>query len=256
MEDINFYTLLIVVCFGFLASFIDSVVGGGGLISIPALLFSGLPPSVAIATNKLASTMGTLTSTISFIRSGKVNFQLVSKLFPIVFIGSLLGALVVNFISSELLKPLILILLVGVAIYTILKKNWGNESTYKKLTWKKAILFSFVILAIGFYDGFLGAGTGSFILFAFLIIGFDFLQSAGNAKFLNFGSNIAALIMFLFLHKINFLYGIPMGISMILGALVGSNFAIKKGVTYVRMLFILVTVILIGKNIFDFIMHY
>ncbi|MCI0768447.1 TSUP family transporter [Bacillus sp. TL12] len=253
MEDINVYTLLLLVCFGFLASFIDSVVGGGGLISIPALLFSGLPPSAAIATNKLASSMGSLTSTIAFIRSGKVDFHLVAKLFPLVFTGSLLGAWVVNFVSSELLKPLVLVLLIAVAIYTILKKTWGHESTYRKLTWKKALLFSFVIFAIGFYDGFLGAGTGSFILFAFLIIGFDFLQSAGNAKFLNFGSNIAALIMFISLDMVNFSYGIPMGISMILGALVGSNFAIKKGVTYVRVLFIFVTVILIGKNIVDYI---
>ncbi|MBC6975066.1 TSUP family transporter [Bacillus sp. Xin] len=253
MEDINVYTLLLLVCFGFLASFIDSVVGGGGLISIPALLFSGLPPSVAIATNKLASSMGSLTSTIAFIRSGKVDFHLVAKLFPLVFTGSLLGAWVVNFVSTELLKPLVLVLLIAVAIYTILKKTWGHESTYRKLTWKKALLFSFVIFAIGFYDGFLGAGTGSFILFAFLIIGFDFLQSAGNAKFLNFGSNIAALIMFISLDMVNFSYGIPMGISMILGALVGSNFAIKKGVTYVRVLFIFVTVLLIGKNIVDYI---
>lgn len=253
MEDINVYTLMLLVCFGFLAAFIDSVVGGGGLISIPALLFSGLSPSAAIATNKLASSMGSLTSTIAFIRSGKVDFHLVAKLFPLVFSGSLLGALVVNFVSSELLKPLVLVLLIAVAIYTILKKNWGHESTYRKLTWKKALLFSFVIFAIGFYDGFLGAGTGSFILFAFLIIGFDFLQSAGNAKFLNFGSNIAALIMFIFLDMVNFSYGIPMGISMIIGALVGSNFAIKKGVTYVRVLFIVVTVFLIGKNIVDYI---
>lgn len=252
MEDLNIYTLLILICFGFLAAFIDSVVGGGGLISIPALLFSGLSPSAAIATNKLASSMGSLTSTIAFIKSGKVDFHLVAKLFPLVFTGSILGALVVNFVSSELLKPLVLVLLIAVTIYTILKKNWGHESTYRKLTWKKALLFALVIFAIGFYDGFLGAGTGSLILFAFLIIGCDFLQSAGNAKFLNFGSNIAALIVFISLDMVNFSYGIPMGISMVLGALVGSNFAIKKGVAYVRVLFISVTVFLIGKNIIDY----
>ncbi|AXN38523.1 TSUP family transporter [Peribacillus butanolivorans] len=253
MEDINISTLLLLVCFGFLAAFIDSVVGGGGLISIPALLFSGLSPTAAIATNKLASSMGSLTSTIAFIRSGKVDFQLVAKLFPLIFTGSLLGAWVVNFVSPELLKPLVLVLLIAVAIYTILKKNWGHESTYQKLSLQKALLFSFTIFAIGFYDGFLGAGTGSFILFAFLIIGFDFLHSAGNAKFLNFGSNIAALIMFIFLDAVNFSYGIPMGISMIVGALVGSKFAIKKGVAYVRVLFIFVTIFLIIKNIIDYI---
>ncbi|MGE8205567.1 TSUP family transporter [Heyndrickxia sp. NPDC080065] len=253
MHDIHLYTLLFLIATGFLASFIDAVVGGGGLISIPALLFVGLPPSTAIATNKLASSMGSLTSTISFIRSGKVNFRLVSKLFPITLIGALFGAYIVKHVSSEILKPLVLTLLITVAIYTILKKEWGKDSKYRGMTKTKAVLFALVIFLIGFYDGFFGAGTGAFLLFSFLMIGFDFVQSAGNAKVLNFASNLAALFMFLYLGIVNFSYGIPMGIAMILGAIIGSNFAIKKGVSYVRVLFILVTLFLIGKNIFDYI---
>lgn len=253
MEDINLYTVAFLVLSGFLAAFIDSVVGGGGLISIPALLFTGLPPSTAIATNKLASSMGSLTSTISFIKSGKVNFRLVSKLFPLTVLGSFLGAYIVKHISSQVLQPLVLVLLIAVAIYTILKKDWGKDSKYEGMSWKRGLIFAVIVFTIGFYDGFFGAGTGSFLLFSFLIIGFDFIQSAGNAKVLNFGSNIAALIMFLYLDIVNFSYGIPMGIAMILGAFVGSNFAIKKGVSYVRILFIVVTLFLIGKNILDYI---
>ncbi|WP_242144645.1 MULTISPECIES: TSUP family transporter [unclassified Bacillus cereus group] len=252
MDDIHLYTLLFLVVAGFLAAFIDSVVGGGGLISIPALLFTGLPPSTAIATNKLASSMGALMSTISFIRSGNVNLKLVSKLFPLTFIGSILGAFVVKLISPEILKPLILLLLIAVAIYTIMKKDWGKDAIYNGMTTKKKIIFSIIIFIIGFYDGFFGAGTGSFLLFTFLIMGFDFIQSAGNAKVLNFGSNIAALFIFLYLDVVHFAYGIPMGIAMVLGAFVGSNFAIKKGVSYVRILFIIVTLVLIGKNIGDY----
>ncbi|MGE6256896.1 TSUP family transporter [Heyndrickxia sporothermodurans] len=253
MHDIHLYTLLFLICAGFLASFIDAVVGGGGLISIPALLFVGLPPSTAIATNKLASSMGSLTSTISFIRSGKVNFRLVSKLFPLTIIGALLGAFIVKHVSAEILRPLVLVLLIAVAVYTILKKDWGKDSKYKGMSRKQAILFSIVIFLIGFYDGFFGAGTGSFLLFAFLMLGFDFVQSAGNAKFLNFASNFLALLMFIYLGIVNFAYGIPMGIAMIIGAFIGSNFAIKKGVSYIRVLFIIVTLFLIGKNIFDYI---
>ncbi|HDX9577896.1 TPA: TSUP family transporter [Bacillus pseudomycoides] len=252
MEDINLYTLAFLVLSGFLAAFIDSVVGGGGLISIPALLFTGLPPSTAIATNKLASSMGALTSTISFIKSGKINFRLVSKLFPLTVIGSFCGAFVVKHISSQVLKPLVLVLLITVASYTILKKDWGEDSKYEGMSWKRGTIFAVTVFIIGFYDGFFGAGTGSFLLFSFLMIGFDFIQSAGNAKVLNFGSNIAALIMFLYLDIVNFSYGVPMGIAMILGAFVGSNFAIKKGVSYVRILFIVVTLLLIGKNILDY----
>ncbi|KRF47976.1 sulfite exporter TauE/SafE family protein [Peribacillus frigoritolerans] len=252
MEDINLYTLLFLVLAGFIAAFIDSVVGGGGLISIPALLFTGISPSAALATNKLAGTMGSLTSTISFIRAGKVDFNFVIKLFPITVIGAALGAYVVHFVSAEILKPLILILLVIVAIYTLVKKDWGKDAKYKGLTRKKMILLIVIIFAIGFYDGFLGPGTGSFLLFSFLIIGFDFVQAAGNARILNFGSNIAALIIFLSMGTVNFAYGIPMGLAMVAGALVGTNFAIKKGASYVRILFICVTVLLIGKNVLNY----
>jgi uncharacterized protein len=253
MEDIHFYTLFFLAVAGFLASFIDSVVGGGGLISIPALLFTGLSPTAAIATNKLASSMGSLTSTISFIRSGKVNFQLVSRLIPLTIIGAASGAFVVRYISSEILKPLVLILLVAVTIYTLLKKNWGIKTTYTGLTTKNYVFFLLTVLIIGFYDGFFGAGVGSFLLFAFLIIGFDFVQSAGNAKVLNFCSNITALIVFLYTDIIQFTYGLVMGGFMILGALIGSNFAIKKGVSYVKILFLIVTLFLIGKNVFDYV---
>ncbi|WP_415782914.1 sulfite exporter TauE/SafE family protein [Bacillus manliponensis] len=252
LEELSLNTLLFLVMAGFLAAFIDSVVGGGGLISFPALLFTGLPPSTALATNKLASTMGSFTSTVAFIRSGNVNFRLVTKLFPLTIIGSLIGAYIVKHISPEILKPLVLVLLVAVAIYTIFKKDWGKDAKYKGMNWKRGIIFAVLIFAIGFYDGFFGAGTGSFLLFSFLLVGFDFLQSAGNAKVLNFGSNIAALGMFLYLDAVNFAYGIPMGIAMIFGALAGSNFAIKKGVSYVRGLFIAVTLILICKNVFDY----
>lgn len=252
MEDINLYTLLFLVIAGFIAAFIDSVVGGGGLISIPALLFTGMSPSAALATNKFSSSMGSLTSTISFIRAGKVNFKFVIKFLPLTVGGSIIGAYVVHFVSPDILKPLILVILVVVAIYTIVKKDWGKETLYKGLTRNKLIMMLLLIFAIGFYDGFLGPGTGSFLLFAFLIIGFDFVQAAGNAKILNFGSNIAALVVFLSMGTVNFAYGIPMGIAMVAGALVGTNFAIKKGSSYVRVLFIGVTVLLIGKNILNY----
>jgi len=143
-----------------------------------------------------------------------------------------------------------------VLIYTLFKKDWGDISTYQKLTKKKLILFIIIIGLIGFYDGFLGGGTGSFLLFAFLIIGFDFLSAAGNAKVLNFASNLGALLLFIVLGQVNFTYGLSMSAAMIAGSYVGSQFAIRKGVSYVKVLFVCVTVLLIGKNIFDYIKEY
>lgn len=244
--------LLLLVFFGFLAAFIDSVVGGGGLISLPALLFTGLAPATAVATNKLAGTIGSLTSTIIFYRSGKLDLSSVYKLFPLVFIGSTIGAWTVHLMNPEILKPLMLVMLAAVAIYTIFKKNWGSISTYKPLSNRNFIMVMMLIFTIGFYDGFIGPGTGSFLIFTFLVIGFDFLKAAGNAKFLNFGSNIAALLMFLYLGEINFAYGIPMGLAQMAGAICGSKFAIKQGSSYVRVLFILITFLLLAKNTYDY----
>ena len=252
--ELDSQIIIILICFGFLAAFIDSVVGGGGLIALPALLFTGMSPSAAVATNKLAGTMGSLTSTITFYRSGKINLREVAKFFPLTFVGSMVGAWVVHLLNPELLKPLMLIMLALVAIYTIFKKDWGDISRVKKLSTAKYVIFLAVITLIGFYDGFLGPGTGSFLIFAFLMVGYDFLKAAGNAKFLNFGSNIGALIMFAFLGQINIAYGLIMGAAQVVGAICGSKFAIKQGSGYVRILFITVTVLLLAKNAYDYFM--
>ncbi len=244
--------LVILLVFGFLAAFIDSVVGGGGLIALPALLFTGLTPAAAVATNKLAGTIGSLTSTIMFYRSGKLDLRSVSKYFPLVFLGSMLGAWTVHLMNPEILKPLMLIMLAVVAIYTMFKKNWGSISSDKKLSAFHMSMFLVAIFAIGYYDGFIGPGTGSFLIFTFLMVGFDFLKAAGNAKFLNFGSNVAALLMFMYLGQINYAYGIPMGLAQLAGAICGSKFAIKQGSGYVRALFIFVTFILLAKNAYDY----
>ena len=245
--------VLIIIFFGFVGAFINATVGGGGLITLPVLLSVGLPPSAAIATNKLAATMGNLTSSLTFFKAGKIDLKLVGPILPFVFIFSMLGAWTVHLMDSELLRPLIIVMLIVVLIYTFLKKNWGQTEERKPLTWKRGALFFASLLLIGFYDGFFGPGTGSFVMFVFLIAGFDFLQAAGNAKLLNFASNIAALIMFLILGEVVFVYGLIMGIAMIAGAFVGTKFALSKGTSFVRMLFIIMTIVLIIKNIYDYI---
>lgn len=254
MDIINPEIIVFLIVAGFVAAFIDSVVGGGGLISLPAMMLTGLPPSVVLGTNKIASTMGSLTSTLSFLRSGKIDCYLAAWLFPLSFIGSVLGAYTVRHIPSEFLKPLVVVLLVVVAIYTVFKKDWGSESTYLGLTTKTKYVIGITTFGIGFYDGFFGPGAGSFFIFSFLLLGFDFVVAAGNAKVMNFASNIGAVITFIYLDSVNFQYGLIMGGAMIAGAIAGSRLAIKSGVTYVRPLFIGVTGLLIGKQFWDLIM--
>ncbi|GEK35279.1 sulfite exporter TauE/SafE family protein [Kurthia sibirica] len=250
--DYSLNLLLILLIAGFAGAFIDAVVGGGGLITLPALLFLGLTPSSAVATNKLAGVVGSLTSTITFYRSGKLDIKSGLRYFPLSFIGGLLGAWSVHLMNPELLKPVMLIMLVLVLIYTILKKDWGSVEVLHVHSRNKMLIFIMILFLIGFYDGFLGPGTGSFLIFTFLTMGSDFLKAAGNAKLLNFGSNLAALLMFAFLGQINYSYGIPMAFAQIFGAIIGSRFAIKRGSSFVRIIFIIVTVILLTKNAYDF----
>lgn len=251
--DWDISIILIVIALGFLAAFIDAVVGGGGLISIPTLLAIGLPPSIALGTNKLASVFGTMTSAFRFIRARKVDLAIVGKLLPFVFIFSIIGSSLATFLPADLLKPIVIVILTIVLIYTLIRKDWGSIRTFNKLTLGKAILFTALISIIGFYDGFLGGGTGSFLLFILLMFGFDFLSAAGNAKVLNFGSNLGALLLFICLGHVDYFIGIIMALSMIAGSYVGAMFAINKGVGYVKVLFVVVTAILILKNTYDYI---
>lgn len=251
MEPISLGMIIFLFVTGFVATFIDSVVGGGGLVTIPALLLTGLPITQVLGTNKLASIMGSLTSMITFIRSGKVKLSLVKWLFPLSFIGSMLGAYLVRYVPSEFMKPLVVILLVIVACYTLLKKDWGDVSTYGGMSKRTGLLSGVVACTIGFYDGFFGPGTGSFLIFAFLLIGFDFVTSSGNAKVLNFASNLSAVLIFLYLGYVHVVYSLIMGLGGILGAIAGTRMAIKKGAAYVKPLFISMTVILVGKQLWD-----
>ena len=139
--DIDLLSLGILLFFGFIASFLNAIVGGGGLISLPALMAVGLPPSTAIATNKLANTISNGTSMLTFFRAGKVDFKKTGKILPFIFIGSLMGAYTVHLVSSALLKPLMIVMLVLVASYTIWKKDWGQTSEQKPLTLQKKDCF-------------------------------------------------------------------------------------------------------------------
>lgn len=253
MSEISLEILFFLLVCGFLAAFVDSVVGGGGLILIPALLFAGLPPATALGTNKLCSTCTMLTSSAVFFRSGKISRSLVLKLFPLSVVGAVSGAYVVKLIPPAFLKPLIVGLLIVVTLFTLIKKDWGIRSSFTGLNGKTTLFIFSATLVIGFYDGFFGGGTGSFLLFSFLLLGFDFVESAGNAKILNLGSNIAALVTFIWLGAVNFTYGLPLVVAMVLGALVGSKVALKSGARYVKALFVTMTTILVGKSIWDLI---
>ena len=149
--DMEIYIFVAVT--GFVAAFIDAAAGGGGMISLPALMLTGISPLQALGTNKMAAVMGACTSFITFVRSGKMDVQLIKKLFPLSLIGSVLGVLAVKQVPSEFLRPLIVVLLIVVVLYSILKKDWDKDTQPGKLTGKMLALSMVAALAMGFYDG-------------------------------------------------------------------------------------------------------
>lgn len=251
VAELDLLTIIFLIGAGFVASFIDSTVGGGGLISAPALLGLGLPVPYALGTNKMAASMGALTSVISFWRAGKINKKMALSLMPLSFIGSALGAYVVYLLPEELMKNIIVVMLVAVAVYTYRRKDWGDKPTVEKLGFGALVGSAVMAFTLGFYDGFFGPGTGSFLIFGFLFLGFDFVTAAGNAKALNFASGIGALMSFALSGTVLWSYGAIMACGMIVGAIFGSRMAIKKGASYVRPLYLLVTTLLIGKQVIE-----
>ena len=195
--------------------------------------------------------MGALTSFVTFVKSGKVDMWLIKRLFPISLFGSGIGVLAVRVIPSDILRPLVVVMLVAVLIYSIAKRDWGRENHYAGMSTRLLMLSCLVAFLFGFYDGFFGPGTGSFLLFAFLLVGFDFIGAAANARALNFASNISAAVLFTYFGLVDFSYAIPMGLSMIVGAWCGARMALSRGTGYVRPLFIIMTSILIGKQLLD-----
>ncbi|WNF04836.1 TSUP family transporter [Brevibacillus borstelensis] len=250
--DLDLSTILFLAFFGFVAAFIDSTVGGGGLISLPALLGLGIPSYLALGTNKLAGTISSATSSVTFIRMGKFDKKLMAILFPVSLVGAYFGAKTVLFVPQEFLKVLVIIMMAAIFVYTLLNKRFGENTTFKGYTKFTLGLGIPVTFLIGFYDGFFGPGTGSFFVFLMvLLFGYDFVIAAGNGRILNLASNIAALLVFMLEGKVIFITGLTMGVAMLLGATLGARVAIKTGVRYVRPLFLLVSITLITKMVYE-----
>ena len=175
-------TIILLCMAGFLASFVDSIAGGGGLISVPAFMLAGLPPHMVLGTNKFSATAGSFTSSLGFIKSGKANFKLLKYLIPFTFIGAILGVKAVLNIDQKFLTTLVLILVLFIGIYTLFSKSLGLEDKFQGLTKKNVAGGILLALSLGFYDGFFGPGAGSFLVFGFInIFGFNFVSSSANA---------------------------------------------------------------------------
>lgn len=249
--------MLIALCFfAFLAGFVEAVVGGGGLIQLPAmfLLMPELSLLQTLATNKTANFLGTTVSAIQYTRKTDVSLRYLTPIIIAAFISSFCGAILVSHIAKEQFMPIIVVVLSIVLLYTIFKKQLGVVATDKQLTNFQYYLYSISMgLVLGMYDGLIGPGTGSFLVFGFIILfGFDFLHASANAKVINVVTNIAALSFFIARGGVIWRIALPLALANMLGNYLGAHMAIKKGNGFVRGFFIVMVLILIVKLAYDY----
>jgi uncharacterized membrane protein YfcA len=234
----------------FIAGLIDSIAGGGGLITVPVLMGIGLPPQIALGTNKLQASFGSGSAMLHFVRAGTVKLSDCWTGIIWTTIGAALGVGAVQLLDVSVLKRLIPWLLAAIALYTLLSPRLGAEDSHARMkSGKFYILFG---LLIGFYDGFLGPGTGSFWTMALMmLLGYSMMRATATTKVMNFTSNFVALIFYLAVGQVRFTEGIVMGIGQFLGARVGSKLVIKRGTAFIRPVFITMVLALVGRLIYQ-----
>jgi uncharacterized protein len=237
-----------------LAGFVDSIVGGGGLILVPALFatFPGAHAATLLGTNKSASIWGTAMASWQYARRVEMRWGALLPAMGLSFVGSMAGAWVVTQISPQYLRKMLPLILLAVLLYTLARKELGRTHA-PRFSGRQEILWAGLIgLGVGFYDGFFGPGTGSF--FVFLLVrwlGYDFLHASAGAKLLNMTSNLAALILFAFKGFVWWHFALALALANVLGSLLGTRLALKHGASFVRLVFIGVVGALILKTGFD-----
>ena len=239
--------------FVFLGGFVDSAAGGGGLISLPAYLFVGLPPHTAIGCNKFSSACGTTLSAARFFKNGAVDWQVAAVSAVCSFVASYLGIRIALMINQESLKTVLVIVLPIVAVLLLFKRNFGTENKSADIPKKKALILAACTgLVIGFYDGLIGPGTGTIAIIVFSAgMKYDLKTASGNAKVMNLASNYASLIAVITGNKVIYSIAIPAAVFGIIGNYIGAGFAIKKGTAFIKPLMICVIILLFGKLFYD-----
>ena len=252
--DITLTTILFLVFASFFAGFVDSIAGGGGLIQLPALLI-GLPKTetvTVLGTNKLASVFGTTTAAALYRRQIKPDPKVLVAMALPAFIGSAAGASLASQIPTKSMRPIVLVLLIVVAIYTWLKPDLGKIELLRHESTRRIQISIAAGVIIGFYDGIFGPGTGSFLMLILVAsLGYAFITASAIAKVVNVSTNIGAILVFGIHGAVLWQLGLLLGVANVTGAVIGSRLAIRGGSNLVRKVFLLVTVALIIKVGFD-----
>ena len=252
LEIVTMTQMILLVCpMIFLASFIDSMAGGGGLISLPVYMMTGLPIHTAFGCNKFSASMGSIISAVRYQKSGKIKWKpaTVSAVFSLC--GASIGAQINLRLDPLFLKKLVLVILPIAAVVVLFGNH--HRQNMRLLEGRRLYLgCGMAGLLIGLYDGVIGPGTGTFMILAYTsFIGYDYVTASGNAKVANLASNLASLIVYLLHGNVLFLLAVPAGICGILGGWIGSSLAISKGTKFIKVIVVLVLIGVFGKLIWD-----
>ena len=234
---------------GLVAGFVDAIAGGGGLITVPVLLSFGLDPRRALGTNKLQASFGSGTAAWHYAQAKTVSLKDCTWGFLFSLTGAALGAITVLKIDPSFLKRIIPVLLLAVAVYMLLKPKLGAVDIHPR--WRRGWFDLIFGLGIGFYDGFLGPGTGTFWTMAYmLLLGFNLTRATGYTKVMNFASNFSSLVLFLWQRQVDFPAGLTMGLGQLIGARIGASMVIAKGTRFIRPIFLAVVLALTLKLVY------
>lgn len=243
MTEVGTEVLLLLALAGFTAGWVDAVVGGGGLIQLPAILLGvpGATPAQVLATNKFGSVWGTATATATYVRRIRPDLRTALPMAAVAYVGAVLGALLGLHIPKSLFTPVIFVMLVAVGGYTLLRPGLGEATRLRWAGRRHTAAAMLTGFAIGIYDGALGPGTGSFLVFALVgLIGYAFLEASAKAKIANLATNLGALTVFLPGGHVMWRVGVVMATMNILGGWVGARTAVARGSGFVRVVFVLV----------------
>jgi uncharacterized membrane protein YfcA len=250
VDDPSVWTLALLALAGLFAGFVDAVVGGGGLVQLPALViaFPGAAPVQILATNKLAGTCGTSVSSLTYYRRVRPDPATFLPLMAVAFLGSAAGAVAASHIPKAAFNPIILAALVVVGAYVLLKPDLG-EATELRFTGRRHLGAAVLVgLLVGFYDGALGPGTGSFFVFTLVgLLGYSFLEASAKARIANWATNVAALLVFAAQGAVLWRVGLVVGVCNLLGSYLGARVAVSRGSGFVRVFFVLVVAAFIVK---------
>lgn len=241
--------LFILFMVAILAGFVDAMAGGGGLLTLPALLLTGLNPVAVLATNKLQACAGSLSASLTMIKKGIAKPKTIKTALILAFIGSAVGTVLVQLSPPDFLKTAIPFIVGAIGLYTLFSPNLGNYQQPPKLShkaWQNG-----VVPAIGFYDGYFGPGTGTFFSLSGVVgRGQDLVAATGNAKLLNFATNIASLIFFIIGGQVVWTVGLVMMVGQIIGAYLGSNMVVKGGAKFIRPVIVLMCFLMVLRYVF------